>query len=261
LLYDFDFAQFYRVRGGGEEDTKSRRGIEGYLARAVMLLRDDYLVISDEVESPETKGRFSWVSCFDLPDIFQLRPGAPEQKDKYVDKPPYHDEDGQRIGQIRFYEGKGDFLTVVAPPKAVNKADAKPYGAIVNGEQVFASQKPVRVNADGVQFEGTYGYARANQLALFIGDKIGLGGFTLARKGGDFGASASLEENSVVGRIVGRNGGSLTVTVPAGFAKGSSIQVLFDGKPIEAKIDGNSITFSFDITQRDGYKVYEIRSQ
>ncbi len=37
LLYDFDFAQFYRQPGREGDD---------YRARALMLLRDDYLVVS-----------------------------------------------------------------------------------------------------------------------------------------------------------------------------------------------------------------------
>ena len=49
LLYDFDFAQFYRQAGHADDD---------YGARGVMLLRDDYLVLSDEVKSPDVAGTF-----------------------------------------------------------------------------------------------------------------------------------------------------------------------------------------------------------
>jgi len=96
---------------------------------------------------------------------------------------------------------------------------------------------------------------------LFQGTRVRFDDLGLSRDGGDFGASASLEDGRVVGRIVGRSGGSLTITVPSGFVRDGSVQVLFDGKPVTAKVAGNNITFSFDIAQRDGYRSYEIRGR
>ncbi len=67
LLYDFDFAQFYR-QPGKDGDI--------YLARALMVLRDDYIVISDEVKSSDILGTFNWVNVYDLPQIYQLKTGC-----------------------------------------------------------------------------------------------------------------------------------------------------------------------------------------
>ena len=71
LLYDFDFAQFYR---------QLAKAGAAYRARGVMLLRDDYLVLSDEVQDAAVAGTFNWVTLFEPPQIYQLKPGAPVQE-------------------------------------------------------------------------------------------------------------------------------------------------------------------------------------
>jgi hypothetical protein len=246
LLYDFDFAQFYRQAGQADDD---------YGARGVMLLRDDYLVLSDEVKSPDVAGTFNWVSVYDLPQIYQLKPGVPGVDKISHDPQPPRKGGPDRIGHLRSYSGTGDFLTVIAP--AVVTALATPFGATVNGEYVFASQKPEDITQGTATFSGTYGYARANQLALFQGTKIGLDGFELSRNGGDFGASAELQGKKIQGRIVGRSGGKISIIPPKGLdlAKAS---VVFDGKKLPHAVEQGAITFSFDIAQRDGLKNYEI---
>ena len=174
LLYDFDFAQFYR---------QPARDGAAYRARGVMLLRDDYLVLSDEVQGAAVAGTFNWVTLFDPPQIYQLKPAAPLQEKVTSDAGRPQQE--IRTGKVFSYSGQGDFLTVVAP--AAVKATATPFGATVNGEYVFASQKLEQIAQEAVVFSGNYGYARPNQLALFQGTRIGMSGFELRREGGDFG--------------------------------------------------------------------------
>jgi hypothetical protein len=246
LLYDFDFAQFYRQPGHPGDD---------YAARGVMLLRDDYLVVSDEVKSPDVAGTFNWASVFDMPQIYQLKPGAPEVDKISRDPEPPRKDTPVPTGQVRSYSGSGDFLTVVAP--AAVTAKATPFGGTVNGEYVFASQQPENITEGPASFSGTYGYARPNQLALFQGDKIGLNGFELRREGGDFGASAVAGPDKITGRIVGRSGGKISVVPPAGMNVGSA-NVVFDGKPIAHVVEKGAVTFSFDIAQKDGLKNYQI---
>jgi len=251
LLYDFDFAQFYRqpqfVKPGGLPAP--------YLARGVMLLRDDYLVLSDEVKDDTVAGTFNWVSVYDLPQIYQLKPGAPVVNAIARDAQPPRVGNPDRIGNVRSYSGKGDFLTVVAPSEL--KAVATPFGATVNGEYVFASQQPQDITEGTAVFKGTYGYARPNQLALFMGDKIGLNGFTLSRDGGDFGASAAAESNKITGRIVGRSGGKISIVPPTGF-DAAKASVMLGGQPIPHTVEHGAIVFSVDIAQKDGLKNYAI---
>jgi len=248
LLYDFDFAQFYRQPGHAEDD---------YLARGVMLLRDDYLVLSDEVKSPDVAGTFNWVNVYDPPQIYQLKPGAPEvDKTSYDQHTPKPRKDTPtRTAQVRSYSGKGDFLTVVAP--AAVAAVATPFGATVNGEYVFASQKSEDITRGGAVFSGTYGYARPNQLALFQGTKIGLNGFELRRDGGDFGVSAVAQPGKITGRIVGRSGGKIFVVPPTGL-NASSASVALDGQAVAHTVEQGAIVFSVDIAQKDGLKNYAI---
>ena len=251
LFYDFDFVQFYRQPGYVNPNNPSN-SLLPYVARSVMLVRDDYLVLSDEVATAETQGIFRWSNVWELPDIFQLKPGVAAVDSEFLEtvRPPRQ----PYTAKIKSYSGKGDFLTVVAPPGGVTQAEATDFGGMVNGEYVFASQKPIAND----RFAGTYGYARKNQIALVQGTRIRFDDLGLSREGGDFGASASLEDDRIIGRIVGRSGGSLTVTMPPCFHR-SPVQVIFDGKPVSSTVDGNKITFSFDIAQRDGCKDYEIR--
>ena len=50
LLYDFDFAQFYKASGANP----------AYPWRGVMMLRDDYLAVYDHVTDPKAIGKFQW---------------------------------------------------------------------------------------------------------------------------------------------------------------------------------------------------------
>jgi hypothetical protein len=246
LLYDFDFAQFYRQTG---------KETDAYRARGLMLLRDDYLVLSDEVADATVSGTFNWVSVYDLPQIYQLKPGTAAQDSISRDPQPPRRGAPDRMGKVRSYSGTGDFLTVVAPAEV--KAEAASFGAVVNGEYVFASQKPVEVSQTGASFSGTYGYARPSQLALFQGTSIGLGGFELRREGGDFGVSASVEKNGIAGRIVGRSGGKIFVVPPKGL-EAAKASVTIDGQAVPHTLDQGAIIFPVEIQQKDGLKNYEI---
>lgn len=66
-------------------------------------------------------------------------------------------------GEIFFL--KYDFLTAVAPSAVT--VTASPFGATVNGEYVFASQKPETITEGTAVFSGSYSYAHANQPARF----------------------------------------------------------------------------------------------
>ena len=226
---------------------------------SLMLVRDDYLALYDEVSPGAPEGQFVWSSSFQMPQIYQLKPGvtAIETTTSEATPPPNaHDAQAPRTSRQRKYVGKGDFLTVVAP--AVVQAQAQPFGATVNGEYVFASPKPEDVTQAAVVFSGNYGYARPNQLALFQGTKIGMGGLELRRDGGDFGLSAAMEKKRIVGRIVGRSGGKVFVVPPGGLnPAGASVTV--NGKPVPHTVEQGAVAFLVDIAQKDGLKNYEIQ--
>jgi len=248
-FYDFGFAQFYRALGA--DGSKC-------LSRAMMLLRDDCLVLYDDVEG-DVEGQFVWANVFALPVVQQLKPGVTCTEETFTEAlvrrpgtPP------ARTSKIRRYVGKGDFLTVVSPTSIDARATA--FGAVLrDGQHVFCSDKPIDY-ADaksGVAFAGTYGYARANQLALFEGTKIGLGGLAIRREGGDFGISAEATPGRIAGRFAGRTGGRVVVTPDASFqAQGATVQV--DGKPVVASIQDGRIGFDVTVSQADGCRGYVI---
>jgi len=242
-------------------------------ARAMMMLRDDYLALYDEVESDDTTGLFSWACMFDMPDIFSLKPADTRSYDVLFPGRKMRDgvtPEAIDASKVKAIYGKGDFLTIVSPPEAVRRATPAPYGAMVELgirneelgmgiEHIFASQKPVLINEGGMVFAGTYGYARKGQLALFVGEKIGLDGFVLARSGGDFGCSADLGKGKVTGRVVGRFGGEISVTLPSTEkVDRTRVKVTCDGKPVDATVNGNTTTFMFEIRQRDGMKEFKV---
>ena len=107
-------------------------------------------------------------------------------------------------------------------------------------------------------FSGKYGYARPNQLALFQGTRIGLGGFELRREGGDFGLSAAMENGRIAGRIVGRSGGRFLWFHRQDLIwRGAAVTV--NGKPVPHAVEQGAIAFLVDIAQQDGLKNYEIQ--
>ena len=71
LLYDFDFAQYYKAAGSNP----------AYPWRAVMMLRDDCLAVYDHVADPKAAGRFQWCNYEShLQAEFFARPDFTEMK-------------------------------------------------------------------------------------------------------------------------------------------------------------------------------------
>ncbi|HUW32129.1 MAG TPA: hypothetical protein VM223_11000, partial [Planctomycetota bacterium] len=252
-LYDFGFAQFYRALAGDNSPC---------VARGMMLLRDDYIVLHDDVKG-DAEGKLVWSSVYGFPQIYQLKPGArdpqgsPFTEATSTDPPPRPNAKPPRTARIRRYAGKGDFLTVVAPQPV--KAEATPFGAVVNGNEFILCADANQRQDDGkLAFDGTFGYGREGQLALFEGTRIKLNGFGLRREGGDFGASADATGKGITGRVAGREGGTLCVTPPARL-NSKNPKVTIDGRPVPCTMRDGEIRFDVTISLRDGCKEFEIQ--
>ncbi|WP_110841118.1 Ig-like domain-containing protein [Paenibacillus flagellatus] len=227
VLYDFDFAQYYRAEGRGAP----------YLGRGVMMVRDDFLALYDDMAGTAS-GTFYWNNSG-----YRYR--------------------GEDPNLYAVKEGPGDELHIVAPaPLTVSAAT---YGAVVNGgEYVFAAgsdEAALNVNTGGgVVFQGRTGYAGPGGLALFEGTKIGLGGFAIERSGGDFGISAkAVDPSTITGRLAGKSGGTVTITPPAGFAA-ERAEVTVEGAVVPSVAVGGTISFPVQIAQSEGTKSYTIRT-
>jgi hypothetical protein len=174
--------------------------------------------------------------------------------------PPHPQDTCHRMPMPRIYPvkaGAGDQLHIVAPKP--HQVETKPYGAVIDGkEYVFCSAAEVQAVDGPAMFNGTAGYARENQVALFEGTKIGFQGLVLQRVSGDFGLSVGREaDGTLAGRIAGRAGGTVQLTPPAGFDV-SRCQVKVNGAVVPHTLEGGAIRFDVRITQADGCKSYTI---
>lgn len=232
VLYDFGYAQYYKANG------ESATG--PYLSRGVMMVRDDYIAVYDDVSSNSINGTFYWNNSgykFNaaLPPIYPVR------------------------------EGSGDQLHLVgSSPVSVS---AKSYGAQVvvpggaaAGEYVFMSDAQTQVNEGGLSFTGKSGYAQEGKLALFEGSSLALNGFGLAVTGGELGVSGEVASLSrIAGRLAGKAGGTVSVTLPAGFSL-NGLKVKVAGQETTFTRTGSVVTFAVSVTQAEGTKEYTVTS-
>jgi hypothetical protein len=225
----------------------------------MMMVRNEYIVLHDDVEG-NAEGQFVWASVYELPQIHQLKPGVGYAADTCTEPGALRPgELPARVCNIRRYVGTGDFVTVVAPSAVAPKLES--FGATVNGDLAFIADTPGQYKGDRYQlsfsFDGTVGYARENQLALFDAASVLRNGFGLRREGGDFGVSADATGDHIVGRIAGREGGRVCVRPPGKFAI-ERATVTVAGKPVACEIVDGEVRFDVQITHREGWKGYRI---
>ena len=250
-LLDFDFVQFYRALA-----DPNAAGQTGYCSRAVLMARDDYLAVFDEVANPQATCQFVWANVWQLPEIYQLNPGAACEETTISDA-DLRDPQSTRSIRLRRYRGKGSFLTVVAPEPI--EAKATPYGAILHGkEQLFFADAPLQYNTEELAFEGTAGYAGPGQLAILEGTRLRSGPFEIGREGGDFGFAASVEQGQIRGWIAGRRGGTAYIRAP-GRRDLSRVRVLVAGQSVPVKTGGDTIRFDVHVSAADGRQPFSIQ--
>ncbi len=179
-LYDFGFAQFASIQANSEASPE-------YKSRSVLMSGNDYILILDDVDNNSVEGRLSWFVGKDdtFPFIHQLKPGA-----KGIDvnispsDTPYYKDNGELTTKGRYYDGKGDFLTLVTHRENINPVlqngayrISKPDSSI---DWVFRDDKTLNFSQNQLVFEGTAGIIRQSaekktyEAALFQGKKIGI---------------------------------------------------------------------------------------
>ena len=179
-LYDFGFAQFASIQANGEAAPE-------YKSRSILMSGNDYILVLDDVRDNAVEGRLSWTvgEEDDLPFIHQLKPGA---KAKDPGLAPVTTYKGTWNVQARYFDGKGDFLTLVT-----HRENLKP----VSENEVYRIEKPdgttdwifrdgdeLVFDRDGMIFNGSAGIINRSadkktfEGALFQGRKIGVPGIT-----------------------------------------------------------------------------------
>ena len=186
-LYNFDFAQQATV-------LANRQAAPDYQSRSVLQGGADYIVVLDDVKNEQTEGRFSWFVGKDdsFPVIHQLTPGA-----AFVDanvqpsKSGYHSDPAVLPIKGRYYDGKGDFLTLVTHRNDLI-VKRTGYGCEItfpdrSVHRVFRTGATQTFNQDGILFKGNSGIIQkqANQdsykAALFEGTELGAGPMKIVR--------------------------------------------------------------------------------
>jgi hypothetical protein len=229
VLYDFEFAQFVRTPPGDGR----------YRSRWVMMVRDEFVAIYDEVEDDYVEGTFQWVNetegaSFPLPAIHAAKTGPGHQ------------------------------LHIVEPrEQAALEVEATEYGARAGDTLVFVSATDIHYETDDVTFDGRCGFAGPDELALFEGTCLRCGALAIDVDG-DFGASVRLyDDGSVGGRVAGRSGGMLRLALPASCAVTGASAVLTYRRGEEVRVRptvglDNSLQFEIGVSQSDGYVEFSI---
>ncbi len=153
---------------------------------------------------------------------------------------------------------RGDQLHVVAPASHPVRVEKRAWGALVNGEEhVLMSDEPINVREGELEFRGRTGFARPEQLVLFEGRRIALGGMRLEIEGGSFGASAKRERGAIAGHIAGSAGGALRLTPGRPFDP-NRVRATVQGQPIPVRCEGGRILFDVDVCRADGVVDYRV---
>jgi hypothetical protein len=154
----------------------------------------------------------------------------------------------------------GDQLHIVSPAGKGLKVVNQQWGVQITNagqtEYVFYASAHQTPALSGAEFNGQWGYARANQLAIFKGVKIGFGDFKIETEGGDFGVSADYRDGRISGGFAGVSGGTVHITLPKGFATRPTVKM--DGKPVASTTVNGRITFPVSISKSEGTKNYTI---
>ena len=245
-LYDFGFAQFASVNANKEASPE-------YKSRSVLMSGNDYILIFDDLSDDSIEGRFSWfVGRKDsFPYIHQLIPNV---KPELINQsPPDIEQTYQNTDVLfskgRYYDGKGDFLTLVTHKKDVQTSLRNRICEVKRNEAfdlVFRSDKIIEYSQSGSIFEGTAGIIRYDKTkdeyegALFIGNKLGIPGICASWKEKPAFGGFSIKNNAIgyIGFIQVTEPSSLEFTLDSNPDK--DFVFYLNGLPVSTKITGNN---------------------
>ncbi|QNK59636.1 fibronectin type III domain-containing protein [Paenibacillus sp. PAMC21692] len=251
-LHDFGYAQFAELAAGPAARPH-------YRSRSVLMSGNDYIVIYDEVADMRVRGRFSWFSHRDdpFPAIYQLKPGAsPSQvtlagpidgpqvpAGQYKINRKAHGYPNGSVG--RYYDGFGDFLTVVTHrgewQPQIKGVKATRYGAVVamvgREDHIFRSATRIRHNGDDLAFDGYAGivrrYGRGHvEAALFRGRFIAAEGIKATILPGEAPDRGSATDAAMATAGVSAEALDCGVTEATAKAESSTLAEAVDGSTI-----------------------------
>lgn len=139
-----------------------------YKYRRVWLVETDYAVMYDAVTHMRALGRFLWTvnEREEFPEIWQLVPGVkPVETQDLAQQYRAGNGDGHRLDpKLRsksvYYEGNGNFLTIVSHRKDI-RVQREEYGAIAElpnrVDHLFEDEAKIRFQKDELSFDGYSG--------------------------------------------------------------------------------------------------------
>jgi hypothetical protein len=185
-LFDFGFAQFASV-------LANETAAPEYKSRSILMSGNDYILILDDVEDDAVEGRLSWFvgKDEDFPYIHQLQPNAPVSDPQIQPSTTlYHKDPDVLPTKGRYYDGYGDFLTLITHKENIRpvKDDCAYRIEKEDGstEWIFRSDSNLIFTNKQILFEGSAGMiCRSNdtmiyRAAMLKGNKIGIPGLILS---------------------------------------------------------------------------------
>ncbi|WP_158712874.1 fibronectin type III domain-containing protein [Parabacteroides pacaensis] len=206
-LFDFGFAQFATVNANDEVSSH-------YKSRSVLMAENDYILVFDDVATPEVEGRFSWfVGVEDeFPVIYQLEPGIRgSEADLHLTSSLYHKDNELPETKGKYFDGQGDFLTLITHKPDLNVKYESGICRVkfpqVQTDWLFRNDQPIVYKKGGIGFNGTSGMIRKKsknryQAALFNGSMVAIPGLIVTIENGEGKEGISLE--AIDGRYTGK---------------------------------------------------------
>lgn len=251
-LFDFGFAQFASVHASHEVSSD-------YTSRSVLMADKDYIMVFDDVVRPDIEGRLSWFVGIndELPAIYQLKPAVEAQNaDVQLTVSPYHKDAVSPETKGVYFDGKGDFLTLVthrADLDITYESDIcrvkHPSGVT---DWVFRNDNPVLYRKEGIGFEGTSGFVRKcakghYQAALFGGTMISVPGLSVRfeSESDKNGISLELNQGLYSGKI--RMSHPAMIRFTADKKQSSAYSLYLNGLPVNTGgTDGKTLLLNLD---------------
>lgn len=170
-----------------------------YSYRRVSLVEKDYIVLYDALTHMRAYGCFLWTvnQLEEFPQIWQLLPAAEPTRPTSLDgvfvtgNGDANRIDATKLSRSVYYEGNGNFLTVVSHRKDITVSRTE-FGAKVELPNridfIFEDRARIRYRAEGICFDGYSGMISLHQNgyisgAITEGRKIQAHGFSIAVSG------------------------------------------------------------------------------
>jgi hypothetical protein len=250
-FYDLGSAQFAEILARPGPDAYSW---PEYESRSVMLVGHDYIIAYDAMND---MSRVSWNTVKGEDKMPTVIPISGENAFRTTQTSVGGRGEVTEGMRLEPYKGGGDRMTLVSHRQdlkvinAISKAGrpGSTFSEVISPEgNDFIYQQRVSFHSDdkGRVFTGRAGVIRQfkdgrTEMNLFHGELIGTRDLQLAVDNPSLGISATFKTpGEVSGQFFSREGGNLTLTLPAGVPQG--LRLFVNGAPVPVRMEANKLT-------------------